>query len=207
MKFLLFGLLFITAAFVVSAQQDDKARLLKRAHDLLLRAHYEIQILKNAGQEQQAAQLLRLETQVQHLADQIQHFDAQSQNGQRALQRLERDLAQEEQRLEEELKRLTNGDNGNRDNHNLKTELLRRAVQLILRARVEHAKLQQTHQDHQLVEIARVEVDVLELEVQLIAISPDTQGSEQLLLNVEKEIALAEVALESELYRLRGGAF
>jgi len=204
MKLLLFITLILASAYLITSQVASiEEELTNRANKLIERANKEAQVLKQAGREQETVELLKLEKHVQELVKELKNFNSSTEIGKQTLLTIDRELIREENRLDEVLDRLEQSgtkNNTSNANNELKIELLRRAVQLILRARKQHERFAQLGKPQEANGLYVIEITLLELEVQLQAIDITNGGSE--LREIEAQLLKVENRLDEELDRL-----
>jgi len=204
MKLLLFITLILASAYLITSQVASiEEELTNRANKLIERANKEAQVLKQAGREQETVELLKLEKHVQELVKELKNLNSSTEIGKQTLLTIDRELIREENRLDEVLDRLEQSgtkNNTSNANNELKIELLRRAVQLILRARKQHERFAQLGKSQEANGLYVIEISLLELEVQLQAIDINNGGSA--LREIEAELLKVENRLDEELDRL-----
>jgi nicotinamide mononucleotide adenylyltransferase len=181
-----------------SSTGATKDELVKAANDLLTQAQDEVEKLKTAKKDHEAAHIAMEEHMIRRLADEIKNAETEGEH----IKMLETRLQAAENRLKEELKKVEGSSTGARLRRATKDELVKAADDLVTKAKAEVEKLRADGKRLQAIHIEFEEKQIAHLAEEIKAAENENAHIKML----EERLQHAETRLTEELKRLDAGS-
>ncbi len=179
-------------------RRATKDELVKAANDLLTQAQDEVEKLKTAKKDHEAAHIAMEEHMIRRLADEIKNAETEGEH----IKMLETRLQAAENRLKEELKKVEGSSTGARLRRATKDELVKAADDLVTKAKAEVEKLRADGKRLQAIHIEFEEKQIAHLAEEIKAAENENAHIKML----EERLQHAETRLTEELKRLDTGS-